>query len=85
MDFDKLIDGITPDICANLRRAVELGKWPDGRALTDEQKALCLQAVIAYEESHVSEENRVGFIDTERVEKKHDERCADTPTPLKWH
>ena len=30
-------------------RAVELGKWPDGVSLTDEQKENCLQLVMLWQ------------------------------------
>lgn len=83
MDFNKLLDNITPEICTALKRAIELGKWPDGRALSDEQKALCMEAVISFEHRHVPESERVGFID--RGAKQEGEMCSDdNPTPLKW-
>ncbi len=88
MQFEQLIATITPDIHANLRRAIEIGKWPDGRALTAEQRELCLQAVIAYEAKHVPEQERTGFID--RGSKAEGEQCGDdhahdnTENPLKW-
>lgn len=40
---------MTPVIYENLRTAVETGKWPDGKALTDEQKSHSLQAVLMYQ------------------------------------
>ena len=83
MDFQQLIDNITPEICANLRRAVEIGKWPDGRRLTDEQRELCMQAVIAYEAKSVDAEERVGYID--RGSKAEGETCSDQDSSiLKW-
>jgi uncharacterized protein YeaC (DUF1315 family) len=77
MDFQQLIGEITPDIYRNLKRAVEIGKWPDGRALTHEQRELSMQAVIAYELRHVDERERTGFID--RGEKQEGEVCDDEP------
>ena len=44
--FEDLIASMSPEACDNMRRAVETGKWADGRVLTREQKELCLQAVI---------------------------------------
>ena len=43
MEIDRIIDGMTPEVYQRLATAVELGKWPDGVALTDEQKENCLQ------------------------------------------
>lgn len=77
MDFKQLIGEITPDIYRNLKRAVEIGKWPDGRALTLDQRELSMQAVIAYELEHVDERERTGYID--RGTKQEDEVCDDSP------
>lgn len=88
MQFHQLIDSITPEIHANLKQAIEIGKWPDGRSLTPEQRELCMQAIIAYEAKHVPETERTGFID--RGSKAEGEVCGDdhhdgdTPTSLKW-
>lgn len=79
MDFKQLIDEITPDIYRNLKRAVEIGKWPDGRTLTAEQRELSMQAVIAYELQHVDERERTGFID--RGVKEEGEVCDDDQPP----
>ncbi|MCV6625734.1 MAG: YeaC family protein [Cellvibrionaceae bacterium] len=61
-DFEKLLDNISPEIYQNLKRAIELGKWPDGRRLSSEQRQLSLQAVIAYEHKHLPEAERTGYI-----------------------
>ncbi|EEF23830.1 conserved hypothetical protein [Ricinus communis] len=91
MDYQQLIANITPDVHASLKRAVEIGRWPDGRRLTDEQRALCMEAVIAYEAAHVGETDRVGYID--RGSKAEGEVCGDDdhdhadhhePQPLQW-
>ena len=73
--FQQLIDTITPEIYANLKRAIEIGKWSDGRALTGEQRELCMQAVIVYETQNIAETDRTGFID--RGSKAEGEVCAD--------
>lgn len=85
MDFAELINNITPDIYQRLKRAIEIGKWPDGRVLTQQQKELSMQAVISYEHRHLSDESeRTGYID--RGHKAQEERCesSDQPSPLKW-
>ena len=38
MEIERIIDGMTPEVYQRLATAVELGKWPDGVALTPEQK-----------------------------------------------
>lgn len=75
MDFQRLIANITPEIYASLKRAVEIGRWPDGRRLTSEQRELSLQAVIAWEMKHLPETERTGYID--RGSKAEGEVCGD--------
>lgn len=58
-----MLSVLTPEIVSALRLAIETGKWPDGRRLSDEQRALCLQAAIAWEHKHLREEERIGYID----------------------
>ena len=43
MNLDEMINSMTPEVYQRLSTAVELGKWPDGVALTPEQKE---QAVV---------------------------------------
>lgn len=63
MNFNDMINNLTPEIYGRIKQAVELGKWPNGVRLTSEQTELCLQAIIAYDYANKSEEQRVGFID----------------------
>ena len=57
-----LLSNITPDIYKQLKRVVELGKWPTGEKISKEQSANCLQAIIAFEENNMLPENRTGYI-----------------------
>lgn len=43
MNLDEIINSMTPEVYQRLSTAVELGKWPDGVALTPEQKDNSLQ------------------------------------------
>ncbi|WP_413503844.1 YeaC family protein [Serratia grimesii] len=52
MDVKDLIAAMTPEIYQRLVLAVELGKWPDGVALTLEQKENSLQAVMLWQSLH---------------------------------
>ncbi|VDR27857.1 Protein of uncharacterised function (DUF1315) [Raoultella terrigena] len=38
MDIEQIIDSMTPEVYQRLATAVELGKWPDGVALTRSRK-----------------------------------------------
>ncbi|WP_437891188.1 YeaC family protein [Phytobacter sp. V91] len=52
MDLDQVINSMTPEIYQRLVTAVELGKWPDGVALTPEQKENSLQLVMLWQAKH---------------------------------
>ncbi len=49
MDFQQLVDTMTPEIYENIKTAVELGKWPDGNPLTEKQKEAAIQAIMVYD------------------------------------
>jgi uncharacterized protein YeaC (DUF1315 family) len=49
VNIDDMISGMTPEIYQRLVTAVELGKWPDGVALTLEQKENSLQLVMLWQ------------------------------------
>lgn len=70
----ELLDSITPEIHANLKTAIELGRWPNGDRLAPQQVELCLQAVIAWEQQRLPQEQRVGWIDRSRLRTTH---CDD--------
>ncbi|MDF0751115.1 YeaC family protein [Marinobacter sp. 71-i] len=64
MTYEELIKRLDPAVYQSLKGALELGKWPDGRKLTDEQRSICMEAVIYYEEHHqIPAEERVGYLD----------------------
>lgn len=65
---------MTPHIYENLRTAVELGKWPDGTPLSDEQKSNSLQAVLMYQAKvEQSDEHMTIGSDGEVVQKSRQE------------
>ncbi|MDE3736628.1 YeaC family protein [Metapseudomonas resinovorans] len=70
--FAHLISNITQDVYESLKLAVEIGKWPDGRKLTQEQKELSLQAVIAWELKNLPEEERTGYMGPQECSSKSD-------------
>ncbi|MGS2718707.1 YeaC family protein [Eionea flava] len=72
----ELLDSLTPDMYKKLKQSVELGKWPTGGVLTEEQRSLCLQAVIAYEQKHLPAEEQTGYIPP----KKHTHCGSETGT-----
>ncbi|MGP3594260.1 YeaC family protein [Vagococcus sp. WN89Y] len=52
MNLDQIVNSMTPEIYQRLVTAVELGKWPDGVALTPEQKENSLQLVMMWQARH---------------------------------
>jgi uncharacterized protein YeaC (DUF1315 family) len=64
MTVDELIKSMTPEIYNNMKTALELSRWPDGRKLESEQKTLCMEALIRYENlSGMPAEQRIGYMD----------------------
>jgi len=85
MNVDELIANMTPQIYQNMKDALELGRWGDGRVLTPEQKEFTLEAMIRYEHmNNIPETERVGYVDmTNKKKKKAMEQFAaqnDTQT-----
>ena len=86
MSIEQMIDNMTPEIYQRLATAVELGKWPDGVALTAEQKENCLQLVMLWQSRNNSDAQHM-TIDTngQMVMKSKRELKEDfgiTPKPI---
>lgn len=76
MNFDELAASMTPDMYSRLKESVELGKWPNGVALTRDQKALCVEALLKYEVSRgIPEDERIGYVP---VPEKPNKQADDT-------
>ncbi|MBJ7538163.1 YeaC family protein [Marinomonas transparens] len=84
MNFKEMIDNMSPEVYVRLKQAVELGKWPNGVRLTDEQKELCLQAVITYDYTNKPEKERVGYIDTEVHQGCDSKTSTNEHETIKW-
>lgn len=88
MTYEELIKRLDPNVYRSLRHSIEMGKWPDGRKLSAEQRSISLEAVIHYENTHdMAEEERTGYIDrgakagtdcdpTVRMQKKAAKKAA---------
>lgn len=64
MNLDELMQNVTAEIYANLKTALELGRWANGVKLTDAQKELCMEAIIRYEIEHnLPAHERVGYLE----------------------
>lgn len=60
--LDELLQILNPQIVGSLKRAIELGKWPNGVMLSEEQKTLCGEAVAYWEQRHTDPQSRVGYV-----------------------
>ncbi len=78
MNIEQMLAVLNEDIINRFRTAVEIGKWENGVALTQEQRETCMQAVLIWEHQHLPEEQRTGYID--RGTKEEDEQC-DSHSP----
>ncbi|WP_299596256.1 DUF1315 family protein [uncultured Microbulbifer sp.] len=60
--LDDLLKILNPQIVGSLKRAIELGKWPNGVTLTEQQKSLCGEAIAHWEQRHAAPESRAGYV-----------------------
>ncbi len=81
MNYQELVATLSPEMLRRFRRAVETGQWPDGTPVSSEQREHCLQAIIAWEQSRLPEEERVGYI---AKGAKGERATAGAETPLRW-
>jgi uncharacterized protein YeaC (DUF1315 family) len=82
MDYQHLIDNMTPEIYRIMARSIELGKWPDGKPVMPEQREHAMRAIIVWGQTHLAENERVGYINTGH---KGGEVCDDPEEiPLSW-
>ena len=58
----ELVESLSPEMARDLKRAIELGKFPDGRMVSEAQRELMLEAVILYDAAKLPEDERTGFI-----------------------
>ncbi len=74
MNLDELIASMTPEIYKNMKDALELGRWGDGRSMTPEQKEFSIEAMIRYEHlAGISETDRIGYVDTTKKKNNNDD------------
>ncbi len=57
-----LINHISQDIYLEMKTALELGRWQSGNVLTDKQRSIAIQAMIAWEVKHLPEHERTAYI-----------------------
>ena len=78
MNIEDLIASMTPMIYNNMKEALELGRWGDGREVASEQKEYSLEALIRYEHLHnIPQEQRVGYVDMTNKRQQKNKKVAD--------
>jgi hypothetical protein len=55
------VESLTPDIIERLRTAVEIGKWPNGEKLSDEQRNNAMQALMIWQAKHGPDDDSQPF------------------------
>lgn len=55
MNYLELVKSMTVEMRDRLNTAVQIGRWPDGKALSVEQKESIIEALIAYQALHEPE------------------------------
>jgi uncharacterized protein len=84
VDPHMIAQQLTPDIYEKFKSAVELRKWPNGLALTQEQLTICLQAIIAYEHTHLPVEQRTGYVPPKTQACEDDSHIHTKEEPIHW-
>ena len=59
---NELVESLTRSMASDLKQAIELGKFPDGQVVSNEQKELMIEATILYDALKLPQEERTGFI-----------------------
>ena len=73
MNIEQVLSSLNPEIVEKFKTAIEIGKWANGEPLTQQQREICMQAVLIWEHKHLPETERTGYID--RGSKAEDEHC----------
>ena len=74
MTVDELIKAMTPDVFQSMKKSLELSRWPDGRKMDREQKVLCMEALIRYEDmTDMPADQRIGYMETACKSSQNDD------------
>ncbi|MAD58336.1 MAG: hypothetical protein CMK44_07160 [Porticoccus sp.] len=86
MEFQQLLNSVTPEIYKKIKTAVEIGKWANGIKLTKDQIENSIQILIAYDAANKAQGDRVGYVPV----KKEKDACdleaniKDIEQTIKW-
>jgi uncharacterized protein YeaC (DUF1315 family) len=82
VNYQNLVNSLTPEVVGSFRRALELGRWQDGRELSDAQREHCMRAIIHWDQANAGETERIGYIDRSR--KQVLPKADEASVPLRW-
>ena len=81
MQLTDFLQEMTPDVYRVLKESIELGRWPNGQLLSDEERNASLQAMIAWEHDHLPEEQRTGYMPVQ-CNSQSQAKVADEPASI---
>jgi len=82
--FISQVAALTPQLYDNLKEALELGRWPNGERLTDQQKSICMEAIILYDHRHFPEAERTHYIEKRGCKRDAASMDDQEASPLRW-
>ena len=85
MEYKQLISQLTPDIYLRLKTAIEVGKQPDGRVLSEAQKSACMEAVLSYQSMKLDSEQHSGYMPDKCASKSSSVPRATEEKVIKIH
>ncbi len=77
MEYNQLIAQLTPEVYLRLKTAIEIGKWPNGRVLSKDQKAFCMEAVLRYQTMNLDAQDHSGYM-SDKCASKSDSTPKET-------
>ncbi|MEH8020828.1 MULTISPECIES: YeaC family protein [Rheinheimera] len=82
MNFNALVQAMTPEVYEKLADAVATGRWADGNPLTEDQRDHSFQLVMAYQ-AHVLKSEEIFTIgaDGQMIQKTKAELKKQFDTP----
>ncbi|GAA5188067.1 YeaC family protein [Ferrimonas gelatinilytica] len=89
MDWNKMVDSLTPEMAARLQQGVELGKWEDGTPLTEQQRESAMQALILWQARFgqqtqhltVGADGRINHLSKQELKRQFQEQHLATLKP----
>ncbi|MET4693847.1 YeaC family protein [Endozoicomonas lisbonensis] len=82
MQLTDFLEIMNPDLYQVLKQSVELGRWPDGKRLSEQEREASLQALIAWEFEHLPEDQRTGYMPVSCKSSQKPVQTEDEPASI---